>query len=340
MSETQAAIHEQPLAPYRRGDLFFKRLSKKKSAKPRVIEMYRKKFHAPCDKIYVKGVGNLDLSPFIKFKSPKPLGFIRGFGGIDKSHRFVISDVEVFVYQNKRDYQVQFNPSHFKSYQYMDLVLRVLLKEHYDEAQIFKTHLFVDIKKQLKDVYDSITVKYKRQTTKYKPAEFTTTKSGRLDEASFTLGVGSNKTDCIKVYNSTTKHGLPDPSTRIERQYNNSKFCPIHKLEDLPKLIDVNPFTHVTLHSVLDTSKLKGEDLTRFKLLDCMRRSKGLHAAMAELRKDNPKDFNREYRQVLALLENSNIDLISLYKKKMSAFLKRPMSKLEIAFLKDLGVRL
>ena len=71
-----------------------------------------------------------------------------------------------------------------------------------------------------------------------------------------------------------------------------------------------------------------------------MRRSKGLHAAIAELRKDNLKDFNREYRKVLALLENSNIDLISIYKKKMSAFLKRQMSKSEITSLRELGLRL
>lgn len=340
MSETQAIIHEQPMVPYRRGDSFFKKLPKAKSAKPRVVQKYRKTFHAPCDKIYVKGVGNLDLSKFMKFKSPKPLGFIRGFGGTDKSHRFIILDAELFVYQNKHGYQIQFNPSQFKSYQYMDLVLRILLEEHYNEARIFKTHLFIDIRKQLKDVYESITVKYKRRTTKYKPAEFITTKSGRLEETSFTLGLGSNKTDCIKVYNSTAKHGLPDPSTRIERQYNNSKFCPVHRLFDLPTLLDVNPFTHVTLQSVLDTSKLKGEDLTKFKLLDCMRRSKGLHAALAELRKDTPKDFNREYRKVLALLESSNIDLISIYKKKMTAFLTRPMSKLEIASLLDLEMRL
>jgi len=219
----------------------------------------------------------------------------------------------------------------------MNLTLKALLRSNFDNALISKMHLFVDVRRSLEDVYNSITVSLKRKTMKYTPAKQKRTKSGRPEEISFTMGFGSEKTDCLKIYNSHTKHGLPKPSTRIERQYSKARFCPVTKLADFQKLLDVDPFKNVNLFSILDTSVLSGVDLLRFRLMQCMRKSIGLHETFARLRADDPKHFNRNFRKIVSLLTKVKINLKLSYRNKMAGFLKRRMSEDEIITLKEIG---
>lgn len=295
-----------------------------------------KVFNCPCDKIYIKGLGRLYLEPFMKFKSLAPISFPRGYSS-EGSHRFRLFDTDVMVYQNRSGYQVQLNPSEFKSHKVMNLVLENLLGVHYNEAVIFKMHLFVDVRKTLEDVYNSITVSFKRKTMKYTPAKLKRSKSGRSEEVSFTMGFGSEKSDCLKIYNSHTKHGLPKPSSRIERQFSKAQFCPITKLADFKKLLEVDPFKNVKLYRLLDTSKLTGTDLLRFELLQCTRKSMGLHAALAKLKSHDPKHYNRNYSKIIKLLDKVQINLKLSFRNKMSGFLKRKMSESEILTLKEMG---
>lgn len=295
-----------------------------------------KVFNCPCDKIFINGLGELNLERFMKFRSTVPISFPRGYSSIN-SYRFRIFDTDVMVYQNLRGYQIQINPSEFRSFATMNLTLKALLGSHYNEAHIFKMHLFVDVRRSLEDVYQSIRVSFKRKTLKYTPARLKRTKSGKPEEISFTMGFGSEKTDCLKIYNSHTKHGLPKPSSRIERQYSKARYCPVTKLTDFQKLLDVDPFKNVNLFSILDTSGLKGIDLLRFRLMQCMRKSIGLHEAFARLRADDPKHFNRNFRKIVNLLTKVQINLKLSYRNKMAGFLKRRMSEDEIITLKEIG---
>ena len=293
-------------------------------------------FHSPCDKLYVQGNGELDLHCLETYRSTQPIGFLRGFSSF-KSFRFHVLNADVFVYQNPRSYQLQLNPSQFRSYALLKAVLQLFLKEKFNEAVIFKIHVFTDIRQRLIDVEKSITVSFKRKTSKYKPAERRTAKSGVTDGISFTLGIGSDNLDCIKIYNSTTKHGLPDPSTRIERQFSKARVCPIKKLSELPQLANFNPFTNVHLNKVIDSSELKGIHLVRYKLLTCLCHKKSLHESMAELRRDNPKHFVRDYRRVLDLLHRTDLNLFTDYQKKWKSFLRKRLTKKEIDTLRLMG---
>lgn len=293
-------------------------------------------FNCPCDKMYIKGFGELELKQFMKFRSLTPISFPRGYSA-KNSYRFGIFNADIMVYQNYSGYLVQINPSQFRSYLLMNYTLLALLGEYYSHAVIFKVHLFVDVKRSLEDVYKSINVSFKRRTLRYTPAKLKKTKAGKLEEVSFTVGFGSEKSDCVKIYNSHTKHGLQKPSTRIERQFSKARFCPINKLSDFRNLLEVDPFNNVKLFNLLDTSELTGVDNLRFRLLDCRRRSIGLHATIAELRALDPKHFNRNFRKIIKLLDKVQINLKLSYRNKMNGFLKRKLSEDEILALKDLG---
>jgi len=334
MKDYSAVITKSKVPPYRSGIVSpTLRLTKvKKTIKPKDLNL----FHAPCDKIYLQGNGSLDIRELEKFKSTQPIGFLRGYSSFT-SFRFHIMGADLFYYQNPRSFQLQLNPSQFRSYSALNEVLKIFLKEKFNEVRIFKLHLFTDIRQRLVDVEKSITVSFKRKTSKYKPAERRTAKSGATNEISFTLGIGSENLDCIKIYNSTTKHGLPDPSTRIERQFSKARVCPITKLSDLHLLSKYNPFTNVHLNKVIDSSKLTGIHLVRYKLLNCLCNKKTLHESMAELRKDNPKHFVRDYRRVLELLRRTDFDLFADYQKKWKTYFKRRLTKKEIDTLRLIG---
>jgi len=296
----------------------------------------KKNFNSPCDKLYLQGDGNLDLTNFEKYRSPKPIGFIRGYRG-HSSHRFCVFDADIFVYQNHYGYQIQLNPSQFRNYRLMQRTLYALLKEKFNSTKVFKLHLFTDIDQRLIEVSKIIRVSHKRRTTRYVPARREIIKSGTPKEYSFTLGFGTDNVDCIKVYNSSEKHGLPDPSTRIERQFGKAHTCPIKFLADFSKLQSYYPFANVQLNKIVDASKLTGVHLVRFKLLDCLKDKHGLHDAMAELRKDCPKHFVRDYRKVLQQLKKCEVDLITPYLQHWKRFYKSGLRDHEVEILRTLG---
>ena len=299
-------------------------------------ESVAKLFHCPCDKIYILGVGELHLDKLLPFRSSAPISFPRGYSSTT-SYRFNILGADIFVYQNYSGFQIQLNPSQFRCYRMMDSTLRAFLGIHYESAKIVKLHLFTDVKRSLSDVYRNISVSYKRRTMKYEPAKLKKTKGGKDEEITFTLGLGADNTDCIKVYDSHSKHGLKSPSTRIERQYSKARFCPIKHLRDLPKLIDSNPFNNVKLVSLVDTTKLSGIHKLRFQLLDCKRQALGLHKAIAEIRSYDSKHFNRDYRIVMNQLEKVKVNLLLSYRNKMRGFLNRRLTSDEVVTLKAIG---
>jgi hypothetical protein len=295
-----------------------------------------KRFSAGCDKWYISGKGNLNLSLIEGFRTTKALSARRYYRCLGSSGHFKIETVDIYVFQNSTWFEVQLNPNQFESYHFMDELLKVILGAHYDTARSIKLHVHVDIKHPIEEVIEGMVVTRRKCSTAYTRESYSRKKSGVVTEISETKGFGS-KGDQIKIYDASKKHGLPYPTTRIERQADRASKCLVRSVSEFPKLGGVKPFDHVKVYSILDKTLLRGRDRERFKLLRCLAKRNGLQEAIAELRRDDPKHFYRNYKTITNLLETKRVCLQSSFINRMRGFLKRSMSESEKVLLADIA---
>jgi hypothetical protein len=284
---------------------------------------------APIDKLWLRGSGTINLKLVLPFKehsfTPWKTPFLLGPSSF---YRFP-NGAKVLIYVGKASYEIQVNPSQWDSLRGLLRFLRLLLGEGYNRSYISRIHVSVDIALRIEDVIKSIKVSRSSISKTYNPTAITKRKGGKVKELELGTHFGCDRRRCIAVYNSTEKHGLEPPSTRIERRDQTKQTAIIQHPKGLIGLEDATPFSKVSFHKLVSREGLSKRDLERLELLELKIEKIGYQRAIAEERAKDPKHFNERYRRILKKIEPLDVDLDIGFQMRMKRFKAEALSKAE-----------
>lgn len=163
--------------------------------------------------------------------------------------------IQVFT-KHLHGYQVQINPTHFKSWHDVHVVVKFLFGTSH---HISSLHLYLDIAYEPEIIMRGISLSKLRKHFIYEdPSECTKT-----------LYFGSAKAVQLKVYDAAKKHNLSGPLTRIEWSFKGADRCPISSIFTIGKLHKDNRFGDVVIKGdtfAIPISKVDRVKADHFKL--------------------------------------------------------------------------
>ncbi len=303
-----------------------------KTAAP--VEEAREKFYCPVDKLYIRAHWRTHVELIEAFRLKEEFGPRKKYYSFKDSRRYLLSNgATLQLFQNSYCTDLQLNLTQWRLLKGLNRFLEMLMGPKYLEAKVTRIHCFIDVAVPLRWVSEAIRVARVTLAMRFKPSAITKVRAGTPEELTFTSGFGSIKRRSYVVYDSARKHGLPGPSTRFERRDNSSQATIINVVSELPRLAAETPFKSLSFGRMGSVEGLQGKDADRWDYLALKIASMGLDAALKELRRRNPKHFDRDYAKILKRIEYYDLDLNSIFQEHFKLFADRDLGPDELELL-------
>jgi len=288
----------------------------------------------PIDKIYIRspsGIATNWLEPFKKFD-----GLPHHKGYQESAVYKLPNGARVVIYNGINGCEFQVNPTEWESYNGLFGFLERCFGEQFSETWISRLHLDVIVRRLIDLILYGIWVKRKSLSKKFS-ATVESRKSGHLAETALMHGFGSEKGECVVLYDAAKKHGFLAPATKIEIRGNNHRSTIIRQFQDLPSLLQSKIFSdRIELKELTPLPNLT--DKQRKKLAEFMAMAGDVGIGVAKSYFRNPKNpggstnFDRDFEKIITLRPMS-IDLDALFHADLKGFLDQTVSPIELQLI-------
>ena len=259
----------------------------------------------PCDKLHLSTYDDIDLTRLKKLNWQKVNSYRKPF---HSAYIFELpNQAQLRLYYYLGGYKkIQLNPTQLGSLYDPGTIVKYFFPECAIEIDCVNFH--VDIPYETTHVSDGLICGNLHVT-------LTRRKRGTDDVTRY---FGTTKAIELKVYNSSTKHGLEEPRTRVEIAYNRTESVPFTTLSDFLSIAEIDPFEMCTLTLQTDTSHLSGVEARKADHFRLKRTEVGHHEAILFFKR-NARNYSQSYGHIVSCWKPMEVSLSQRFKAKVQS---------------------